>query len=169
MESFQPLKRSVYFCDKKFHVEELLEMVQPKEQFGFIIVSSGLCFLGMVSGDTKKELSHFSYDIPKKHRNGGQSSNRFQRIRVEVRRTFLSLIGEECKRRFLSADQIPNVTGLIIAGAAELKEELNKGEFLGPVLSPLVLNVVDVNYGGNQGFNEAIKLSSSLLGDVQIT
>jgi len=144
-------------------------MVEPKEQFGYIIVAAELCILGIVAGDSKRVVGRFRYDIPKKHRNGGYSANRFQRIRTEVRHTYLSIVGEESRRKFLTPSQIPIVTGIIIAGAAELKDELRKGEFLGPVLKGIVVGVFDVNYGGEQGFSEAIKLSSSLIGDIALT
>ena len=143
-------------------------MTEPKEQFGYVIVAAGYCYLAIVSGDNRKEVGHINYDIPKKQRNGGYSANRFQRIRTEVRHTFLTIVGEECRRKFLSPDQNPVVTGLIIAGAAEMKEELKKGDFLGPVLSKIVLGVYDVNYGGKQGLNEAIKLSSEFLRNISI-
>ena len=60
-----------------------------------------------------------------------------------------------------------NVTGIVLAGASGLKSEISK-DILGNVLSPLVMAIVDVNYGGRQGFLEAFKLTIQLLSNVKL-
>lgn len=54
--------------------------------------------------------------------------------------------------------------GLIIAGSASLKHEL----VLDPPLQSLILKTVDVEYGGEQGFHQAIDLVSDVLKNVPL-
>ncbi|MFS7917079.1 putative peptide chain release factor eRF1/aRF1, eRF1 domain 2, eRF1, domain 2 superfamily [Helianthus anomalus] len=57
----------------------------------------------------------------------------------------------------------------ILAGCADFKTELSQSNMFDPRLRGNILNVVDVSYGGENGFNEAIKLSAEILGDNKFT
>lgn len=52
------------------------------------------------------------------------------------------------------------MSGLILAGSADLKSELSRSGMFDPRLQAKILNVVDVAYGGRDGFSQAIALSS---------
>jgi peptide chain release factor subunit 1 len=60
------------------------------------------------------------------------------------------------------------VNGLIIAGSADIKAELVKSDLFDPRLSARVIKVVDISYGGEVGFNQAIELSSDTLKNVKL-
>jgi peptide chain release factor subunit 1 len=96
---------------------------------------------------------------------GGQSARRFQRIADEARHNLRRLIGECAQRRFLTCGN-PNVTGIVLAGCSQLKNQLENSDLLGDRLQRLVLGVVDVAYDGEPGFAEAVKRSRHLLGNV---
>jgi len=61
----------------------------------------------------------------------------------------------------------PNVAGLILAGSADFKTELSQSDMFDPRLQAKILNVVDVSYGGENGFNQAIELSAEILSNVK--
>lgn len=61
----------------------------------------------------------------------------------------------------------PNVSGLVLAGSAGFKNELCETEMLDKRLLPIIVSVVDVSYGGENGLNEAITLSSDALSNVK--
>ena len=65
---------------------------------------------------------------------------------------------------FISND-MPNVEGLILAGNADFKFQLNDN--LDPRLKNKVVQVIDVSYGGENGLNEAITLASEALNNVK--
>ncbi|PON34511.1 Peptide chain release factor eRF1/aRF [Parasponia andersonii] len=50
-----------------------------------------------------------------------------------------------------------NVAGLILAGSADFKTELSQSDMFDPRLQAKILNVVDVSYGGENGFNQPIE------------
>lgn len=60
-------------------------------------------------------------------------------------------------------DNKVNVVGLILAGAADLKREIPFNEWIDYRLPPLVLKIVDVCYGEENGFNQAIELSRDVV------
>jgi transposase InsO family protein len=67
---------------------------------------------GTVQGNTRTVLLKFSVDLPKKHGRGGQSANRFARIRTERRHNYVRKVAESTTACFITNDR-PNVKGLI--------------------------------------------------------
>ncbi len=99
-------------------------------------------------------------------RRGGQSSNRFAHIRDEKRHNYLGKIAELSVDCFIEKDLV-NVYGLILAGSADLKFELGESDLFDKRLRSKILKYVDIAYGSNAGFNEAIDLASDCLKDVE--
>jgi peptide chain release factor subunit 1 len=54
-----------------------------------------------------------------------------------------------------------------LAGAAEFKSKLNTSELFDPRLAAVVVKIVDVSYGGENGFSQAIELSAESLAGVK--
>jgi len=69
--------------------------------------------------------------------------------------------------QFYITNDKPNVTGLILAGLADFKTELGASDMFDPRLQAIILKVVDVSYGGDNGFNQAIELSAEVLHNVK--
>ena len=67
---------------------------------------------------------------------------------------------------FIANDKV-NVTGLILAGSADFKTELGQSEMFDQRLQAKILKTVDVSYGGENGFNQAIELSTECLQNVK--
>ena len=61
----------------------------------------------------------------------------------------------------------PNVAGIILAGSADFKTELSQSDLFDIRLQAVIVNVVDVSYGGENGFNQAIELSADILANVK--
>ena len=59
------------------------------------------------------------------------------------------------------------MAGLILAGSAEFKNDLEGSDLFDQRLKPCVMKLVDVAYGGENGFNQAIELSQDVLGNVK--
>lgn len=167
-EPFAKINTSLYLCDNKFHTEPLLELLQTDERFGFIIIDGDGALYGVVTGKSKETLHKFTVDLPKKQRKGGQSAQRFGRIRMEKRLHFLKKAGEVATNMFITNDK-PNVNGLILAGLAEFKNDLATSDILDPRLKNILLKILDVSYGGENGFNQAIDLADDVLANVQLT
>ncbi|KAJ2712037.1 translation termination factor eRF1 [Coemansia spiralis] len=165
-EPFKPINTSLYLCDNKFHVEALSELLQADNRFGFIIVDGNGCLFGALCGNSREVLHHFSVELPKKHGRGGQSAQRFGRIREEKRHHYIRKVSEAAVQMFITNDR-PNVVGLILAGSAEFKHDLQKSDMFDPRLATKVVATVDVSYGGENGFDQAINLSQEHLDNVK--
>jgi len=165
-EPFRPINTSLYLCDNKFHVEALSELLEDDQKFGFIIMDGNGCLFGTVFGNTREVIHKLSVELPKKHGRGGQSALRFARLRLEKRHNYLAKVAELCTQLFITENRI-NVTGIVLAGSAEFKNDLQDSDLFDPRLKAKVLKVVDVSYGGENGFNQAIELSSDALSNIK--
>jgi len=165
-EPFKPINKSLYLCDNKFHVEDLKELLENEDVFGFIVVDGSGALYGSLQGNSREVLHKFTVELPKKHGRGGQSSVRFARLRVEKRHNYLRKVAEVATQVFITNDK-PNINGLVLAGSADFKNELYQSEMFDQRLKPKVLKVVDVSYGGENGFNQAVELAQECLSNVK--
>jgi len=165
-EPFKPINTSLYLCDNKFHTEALSELLESDQKFGFIIMDGNGALFGTLSGNTRDIVHKFSVDLPKKHGRGGQSALRFARLREEKRHNYVRKVAELAVQNFVTNDKV-NVAGIILAGSADFKNDLNQSDLFDPRLQTKVIKVVDVSYGGENGFNQAIELSSETLSNVK--
>lgn len=165
-EPFKPINTSMYLCDSRFHTEPLGDLLQDDKKFGFIVMDGNGCLFGTLCGNHREVVHKFSVELPKKHGRGGQSALRFARLRLEKRHNYVRKVAESAVNAFISADQ-PNVAGLVLAGSAEFKNQLQTSDLFDPRLAGIVVKVVDVSYGGENGFNQAIELSAEALANVK--
>ena len=85
---------------------------------------------------------------------------------MEARHNYVRKVAELCVQIFIKNDKV-NVTGLVLAGSAEFKTVLSQSDLLDQRLKAKILTIVDVSYGGQQGFNEAIELAGDTLLNVK--
>eukprot|EP01023_Acetabularia_acetabulum_P025178 TRINITY_DN24118_c0_g1_i3.p1 TRINITY_DN24118_c0_g1~~TRINITY_DN24118_c0_g1_i3.p1 ORF type:complete len:466 (+),score=80.13 TRINITY_DN24118_c0_g1_i3:85-1398(+) len=165
-EPFRPVTSSLYACENKFVVGPLEEILEAESTYGFIVMDGSQSLFGTVSGNHREIINKFSVDLPKKHGRGGQSALRFARLRLEKRHNYVRKVAETAVQCFIQNDK-PTVAGLVLAGAADFKNELHASDMFDPRLQNIVLAVVDVSYGGENGFNQAIELSADTLANVK--
>ena len=165
-EPFKPINTSLYLCDNKFHTEALSELLESDARFGFVIMDGNGTLFGVVSGNTRTVLHKFSVDLPKKHGRGGQSALRFSRLREEARHNYVRKVAELASQHFITDNKV-NVPGIVLAGSADFKSVLSQSDLLDYRLRPKIVQLVDVSYGGENGFNQAIELAADSLANVK--
>jgi len=86
---------------------------------------------------------------------------------MEKRHNYLRKVAEGCTQHFIASDSQPNVSGIILAGLADFKNDLYGSDMFDQRLKRIVLDTVDTSYGFENGFNQAIELSAERLKDVK--
>lgn len=165
-EPHKPINTSLYLCDNKFHTEALSELIETDSKFGFIVMDGHSTLFGTLAGNTRDIIHKFSVDLPKKHGRGGQSALRFSRLREEKRHNYVRKVAELAVNFFITNDKV-NVSGLVLAGSADFKTELSQSELFDSRLQAKIIKVVDVSYGGENGFNQAINLAADSLANLK--
>ena len=95
------LKTFLYRCDDHFHVDILKEMLKDDNLIGFLAIDAKDAGWGLLHGDKIEVLKETSSGVAGKHRQGGQSAKRFQKLReMEIGYYFTRLANTT--REFLS-------------------------------------------------------------------
>jgi len=166
LEPFKPINTSLYLCDNKFHTEPLRNLLESDSKFGFIVMDGSGTLFGTLSGNTREILHKVVVDLPKKHGRGGQSALRFARLRLEKRHNYVRKVAELATQLYITND-LPNVAGLVLAGLADFKNDLAQSDMFDQRLKAVILTIVDVSYGGENGFNQAIEQAADCLTGVK--
>ena len=85
---------------------------------------------------------------------------------MEKRHNYVRKVAEVATTLFITNDK-PNIAGLILAGSADFKTELSQSDMFDPRLQAKIIKLVDVSYGGENGFNQAIELAAESLQNVK--
>ena len=165
-EPFKPVNTSLYLCDNKFHTEALQALLADDNKFGFIIMDGNGTLFGTLQGNSREVLHKFTVDLPKKHGRGGQSALRFARLRMEKRHNYVRKVAETAVEMYIKNDKVC-VAGLVLAGSADFKTELGQSDMFDQRLQAKILKTVDISYGGENGFNQAIELAADALANVK--
>jgi len=160
IEPPQPLGQKIYWCDQKFVLDPLNEMIREKEVYGLIVLDTGGSDIGFLKGKKVILEKHLDSVVPGKTSKGGWSQQRYKRIREEA-------INEHLKKTGRIADSIfiqeKDLKGVIIGGPGPIKEKFKEGEYLDYRLRKKVLGVVDTSYTGTQGLQEILQRGESLI------
>ncbi|HZD43688.1 MAG TPA: peptide chain release factor aRF-1, partial [Methanomicrobiales archaeon] len=82
IEPPEPLNLYMYRCSSKFELEPLQQMLEEKAIYGLIVIDRREAFIGFLRGNRIEPISGVNSTVPGKQRKGGQSSVRFQRLRL---------------------------------------------------------------------------------------
>jgi len=168
LEPPDPLVTYRYHCDSSFYLEPLEEMLADKRTFGLIVLDRREAAIGLLKGKYIEPLKTLTSTVPGKQRKGGQSSHRFQQLRLIAIHDFYKRIGESANDAFLPIDP-KNLEGILIGGPSPTKEEFVEGGFLHHELQRKVLAVLDVSYTDESGLYELVDSAQEQLADLEIT
>ena len=163
----KPVTRFVYNCGETFETSTLKSMLQDEMAVGYIIIDGKGSLFATVRGNNKQIHLKLSVDLPRKHAKGGQSAVRFARLREDARKSYLIKICEKATEVFIS-DNVPTVSIIILAGQAQFKDQLERCSHLDQRVKELVHETLTVDYGGESGLNEAIKLSTETISSMKL-
>lgn len=129
------------------------------QQYGLILMDNANYTIGILSGTYIQILQEDETWMPSKHRQGGQSAQRFERIHEELEHNVHKSIAEKCNNFFLSK----KLQGILIGGAGQTKQTFVTSELLAPALQHKILGIYDCGYTGIQGVKEMLEKASSAL------
>jgi peptide chain release factor subunit 1 len=168
IEPPEPVSISLYRCDDHFHTHWLEELLKEKEVYGVISVEVDEAAVAVIEGGRISKVVRLTSGIPGKHRAGGQSARRFERLREAEINEFFKRIAKRANEVFLENEVFKRLVGVIVAGPGPTKEDFLSKELLDYRIKRKILGVVDTGYGGAEGVREAIERGKGLLEDAKI-
>jgi len=166
IEPPEPLNFSIYHCDTKFMLDPLKELLKEKDVYGLITLDRKEAAIGILRGRRLDVIASFESRVPGKHRQGGQSSRRFERLIEQAAHEFFKKVADVAASAFLNE---PNLRGIFIGGPGPTKEFFIKQECLHPNLRNKVLGVFDTGYSDEYGLRELIERISEAVEDLKIS
>lgn len=160
----EPINVYLYRCDARFHLEPLFDMIKEKETFGIVVLDGSGATFGTLRGKTLEIIKSITSGIASKHRAGGQSARRFERLREVEVNEYYKRVANYAAQIFLN---IPGVKGIIVGGPGPTKQDFLDGDYLHYELKNRVLSVVDTAYVDEQGIKELVDKAPELLKGVR--
>ncbi len=164
LEPPEPINIYFYRCDARFHLEPLLAMVKERNAYGVIVIDTSDAVVAVVRGQRMEILQKFSSGVAGKHRAGGQSARRFERIREQSLNDYYHRVGAHA---YELLSEIEGLKGLIVGGPGPTKYDFIEGDHLNYMLKEKILATIDTSYVGEQGVEEIVSKSGEILRGVR--
>ncbi|MBS7655783.1 peptide chain release factor aRF-1 [Candidatus Bathyarchaeota archaeon] len=164
IEPPEPINIYLYRCDDHFHIEPLFEILKEKETYGIIVIDASEAAVAALKGRRMEILGEYTSGVGGKHRTGGQSARRFERIREMEINNYFRRVGAHINEIF---GEIKDLKGIIIGGPGPTKHDFIEGDHLNYMLKNKILGVIDTSYVGESGLEEVVNKSSEILKNVR--
>ncbi|KUG19089.1 MAG: peptide chain release factor aRF-1 [Methanomicrobiaceae archaeon] len=169
IEPPEPLNLYLYRCSSSFELEPLQEMLGEKEVYGLIVIDRREAYFGFLRGNRIEPIGGATSTVPGKQRKGGQSSVRFQRLRLIAINEFYKKVGERASEVFLAEkDFFERFRGVLIGGPTPTKEEFADGEYLHHELQKRIIGLFDVAYTNESGLAELVDAAADALKGIEV-
>ena len=155
----------LYRCDDHFHVDILKNMLKDENMIGFLAVDAKDAGWGLLHGDKIEVLKETSSGVAGKHRQGGQSAKRFQKLREMELTYYFNRLATITREYFID---IYPIKGLVISGPGPTKEEFINNNYLEYRLQNMIIATIDASYSGSEGIREAFTKSSDILSNFRM-
>lgn len=164
IEPPEQLNIKKYWCDKKFEVEPLKEMVEEKEIYGLLVLDNKEATVGLLKGKKIEILKELGSIVPGKFRKGGQSAARFDRVREGLINDWYKKIAQISREYFSKY----TLKGIIIGGPGPAKNDFYDGDYLLTEVKKQVLGLENTGYTDEQGLEELVQRSQSILAEAAV-
>lgn len=165
IEPPKDLSTFLYRCDDHFHVDILKDMLKDENLIGFLAIDAKDTGWGLLYGNKIEVLRETASGVAGKHRQGGQSARRFERLREMELTYYYNRVAEVTKELFID---IYKIKGLIVSGPGPTKEEFLKSNYLDYRLQNMVIATLDTSYSGSEGIREAFVKAQDALSDFRL-
>ncbi|WP_096390587.1 peptide chain release factor aRF-1 [Halopenitus persicus] len=161
-----PIESFRYHCDSDFLTEPLEHMLADKGLFGLIVLDRREANVGWLKGKRVEPVKSASSLVPGKQRKGGQSAQRFARLRLEAIDNFYQEVAEMANDLFVPKRH--ELDGILVGGPSPTKDEFLDGDYLHHELQDTVLGKFDVSYTDESGLYDLVDAGQEALADQAI-
>jgi peptide chain release factor subunit 1 len=167
IEPPEPIVSYKYHCDSAFLLTPLEEMLHEQKTYGLLVLDRREATVGLLKGKHIEEMAHLTSNVPGKQRKGGQSSHRFQQLRLIAINDFYTRIADAASAVYIAIDH-KDFQGVFIGGPSPTKEEFEAGEFLHHEIQKKILGLFDVANTDESGLTELFDQLGDVLSDVDV-
>jgi len=163
----EPLLSFRYRCDSKFELTQLEEMLIDKKSYGLFVIDRSEAAYGIASGKRIHVQEHLVSNIMGKHRQGGQSAQRFERLIEEAAHNFFKRATEHANSYWLP--HLENIQAIIIGGPGATKDFVVKNEYFHHEIAKKIAKThFDVGYSNESGVRELVDNAGAMMGEIEL-
>jgi peptide chain release factor subunit 1 len=162
----QPIQSFRYHCDSAFLTEPLEGMLADKGLYGLIVLDRREANVGWLQGKRVEPVKSASSLVPGKQRKGGQSAQRFARLRLEAIDKFYQEVAGMADDLFVPKRE--ELDGILVGGPSPTKDEFLDGDYLHHELQDQVLGKFDVAYTDESGLYDLVDKAQDVLADAEL-
>ncbi|XVH30304.1 peptide chain release factor aRF-1 [Haloferacaceae archaeon DSL9] len=162
----EPVQSFRYHCDSNFLTGPLEDMLMDKGLFGLVVLDRREANVGWLKGKRIEPVKSTTSLVPGKQRKGGQSAQRFARLRLEAIDNFYQEVAGMANDLFVSKRH--DLDGVLVGGPSPTKDEFLDGGYLHHELQDKVLGKFDVSYTDESGLQDLVDAASDVLSDQEV-
>jgi len=165
IEPPEPVPLKLYRCEQKFITAPLEEMDANETTYGLIAIDKGEATVGLLIGSNIKVVKNLHSTVPGKHKTGGQSAQRFERIREGAAVEFYKRVAAVVIQEFTFMKELK---GIIVGGPGTTKNNFVDGSYINEQIKGKIIGIKDITYTNSSGLYELVDKSSDLLSEDEI-
>lgn len=163
----QPLISFRYRCDSVFELSQLEDMLVDKKSYGLFVIDRSEAAYGIASGKRIHVQEHLVSNIMGKHRQGGQSAQRFERLIEEAAHNFFKRATEHACSYWLP--NLENIQAIIVAGPGATKDFVVKNDYFHhEIAKKIAKTTFDVGYSNESGVRELVDNAGQMMGEIEL-
>ncbi len=162
----EPIQSFRYHCDSAFLTEPLENMLADKGLYGLVVLDRREANVGWLKGKRVEPVKSATSLVPGKQRKGGQSAQRFARLRLEAIDNFYQEVAEMANELFVPRRE--ELDGVLVGGPSPTKDEFLDGDYLHHELQQQVLGKFDVSYTDESGLKDLVDAAQDTLADAAL-
>ena len=166
LEPPEPVASFLYRCDSKFYTEPLHEMLTEKDVYGLVVIDRSEATVGVLRGKRIEVLKNMQSLVPSKHRMGGQSARRFERLIEIAAHEWYEKVASVMEDAFLNR---ADLQGIVIGGPGYTKEYFATQDYIHHELKKKVLEpFLDTGYTDEYGLRELVEKARTILSNLDL-
>jgi len=132
-------------------------MLRDKETYGLLVLDLHEASWGILRGTRIDSISNITSLVPSKQGRGGQSAQRYERLRDVAIHEFFTKVGERASNTFLAIpDFYKAFKGIIVGGSGPTKDNFMKGSYLNHEIKKKTISIHNVGYTDESGLMELV-------------
>ena len=156
-----------YRCDSTFELTQLEDMLIDRTSYGLFVIDRGEAAYGIASGKRIHCQEELQSNIMGKHRQGGQSAQRFERLIEEAAHNFFKRATEHACNYWLP--NLADIKGIIVGGPGQNKDFVVKNDYFHHEVKKLIREpFFDVGYSNESGLRELVQRAGNLMDQIEL-
>ena len=156
-----------YRCDSTFELTQLEDMLIDRTSYGLFVIDRGEAAYGIASGKRIHCQEELQSNIMGKHRQGGQSAQRFERLIEEAAHNFFKRATEHACNYWLP--NLVDIKGIIVGGPGQTKDFVVKNDYFHHEVKKLIREpFFDVGYSNESGLRELVQRAGNMMDQIEL-